>query len=246
MRRASVSLTCFCTSSSLTSAFMWRLALLFGRSAFLFLLRRLSLLPPPCFCPPACCPPGCSMSTFSLPMRLRLRFSLSAFAPPLACFSLAMRSLRFSSFDFFFGRVDWLMASRSILPRILGAAIVATTVLISLDSETSGAAAFGALCGCGAGCGAGFASSFTSAFLTSSFTSFFTSGLGSGFGAGFGAGAGAGAGLGSGFFSSTTGLLCLSSSILPRIFGFCTVSTTVFICSGFLGSCDALFFTLSF
>ncbi len=52
---------------------------------------------------------------------MRLRFLRSPVAPsdawpPLA---LAMRSLRRSSLLFFFGRVDWLIADRSILPTTL-------------------------------------------------------------------------------------------------------------------------------
>ena len=81
VRRASVSFTCFATSSSLTSGLMAACALR---------LRSFCRLLPPCALPPCALPPwllprrplppwgwlaAAFTSTFSLPMRLRLRFS---------------------------------------------------------------------------------------------------------------------------------------------------------------------------
>ena len=123
VRRANVSFTWRATSSSLTSiGFGWR---------FLFLLR---FFPPPCWFPPLlpppllllllllplfffflppCCVEAASMSTLSLLIRTRFFFS------PLCCCIFSSRSFLRSSFDFFFGRVLWLRASRSIFPKTL-------------------------------------------------------------------------------------------------------------------------------
>ena len=155
VRRASVSFTCFCTSSSLTSGFSGRFDLLrfffealspAASAAFLALFFGellgiwLALF---------------SMSIFSFPMRLRFLRSV-AFPPSLLraswrALSLSRRSLRFSSFDFFFGRVCWLMAERSILPTTLSDvfSVGVWSVKISLSSFFSGVIAGSAGVGLG-------------------------------------------------------------------------------------------------
>ncbi len=143
---------------------------------------------------------------------MRLRFWRSPPAlPPCAPWALAMRSLRRSSFDFFFGRVVWLMVERSILPMTLmvgrfsgrpsentSGSDLASSLAGAAGASLTGASALGAS-GFGAGA-AGFSSALgaagTSAFGASGFgagAAGFSSALGAGasaFGAsGFGAGA---------------------------------------------------------
>ena len=133
IRRARVSFTCFCTSSSDAGACCGALRRLRSLPFALSRLRPLALLLlppllpprelllPPRFCPGCCWLDVFSMSTFSLPMRLRrfLPCPAAAFAPvPVAPApaAFALRSLRRSSFVFRRGRVDWLIAERSIFP----------------------------------------------------------------------------------------------------------------------------------
>ena len=99
VRRAKVSFTCLATSSSLTSSGFWL------RLRFFFFF--------PCpFAGLAAAEPGCAAAAISTRSLILARFFLSPF-----CCAFSSRSLRFSSFDFFFGRVLWLRASRSIFPR---------------------------------------------------------------------------------------------------------------------------------
>ncbi len=124
VRRASTSFTCFCTSSSFTSLWLlWPPRRLRSPLPPPPPPRSLRREPPPC--EPGCCwPEVFSMSIFSLPpMRLRFLRSPEFASPPpprlLSAAAFAMRSFRRSSFVFFLGRVDWLMAERSILPTTL-------------------------------------------------------------------------------------------------------------------------------
>ena len=102
VRRANVSFTWRATSSSFTSNGLWL------RLRFFFLgLAAFSCLASLLFCFTAW-----SMFTRSLVMRERFFFPSGR-----VCAAFSSRSLRRSSFDFFFGRVLWFKASRSILPR---------------------------------------------------------------------------------------------------------------------------------
>ena len=99
-RRLSVSFNAFSTSSCVASRGWFFLFLL-----YLPVWLRLSL-----------------GSTLAAPllMRSRLRFSAAACCCALAASWRASRSLRFSSLDFFAGRVEVSIESRSILPTTLG------------------------------------------------------------------------------------------------------------------------------
>ena len=177
-------------------------------------------------------------------MRLRLRFSPSALAPWRA-FSLLIRSLRFSSFVFFLGRVDWLSADKSILPTTLGPCIRGALEMVSGSAcgAVAGASSFFCSATGVSATGCGF-SAFGSAGAFSSFlgSTAAGSGLASSFGSSAGAdfcsfaffssifpssalGASGAAGLGA------TGLPLASSSILPNTFGFCIATSTVLLSS---------------
>ena len=118
---ASVSLICFCTSSSLISVFTGFFSFNLGPFG-LPLFRDCGFVVGAFF----------SISIFSL--RIRFRFlrsmsvswdsavfasAISGFFRSLRCLSLASRSFLFSSFVFFFGRVCWFSAERSIFPTTL-------------------------------------------------------------------------------------------------------------------------------
>ena len=226
VRRARVSFTCFCTSSSLTS----------GTGAGRRPALRLPWLrlpepalrlpwppwlrppwPPPCWLPPCWLPavrPTFSMSTFSLPVILR-RFLRSA---SLALPALAPGWPGRPAGPFFLGRMLWLRASRSILPTILraGAGVERSMVKISGSAVAFFSSALVSALGCVVG--SAFTSGLDSCLVFSSalgaaFAStagavsglgwllVFSSALGAGFtsGAGAGAAAGTGAGAGAGF-----------------------------------------------
>ena len=122
VRRANVSLTCFATSSSETSGFSgWSLRIFpFWRLASLLALR--CWLRESCWrAPPllfTCCPTAFT-STRSFPIRLRFLRCPPCVAAAF-CLFFSSRSLRFSSFVFFFGRMDWFIEERSIVPNTFG------------------------------------------------------------------------------------------------------------------------------
>ena len=172
------------------------------------------------------------MSIFSLPMRWR--FFFSPLPPAIRAFS--SRSRRFSSLVFFFGRVLWLMESRSILPSTFtfGASFcslfsVNTSDSFFCESSSAGSSEMGS-CGSvtsdsttsGFGCSTGCST--CSGCTGSGFSTVFVSGFGlsaAAFGSGSAAGAGVSAFTGSGFLPR------LLKSIFPSGLNCCFCSTTV-------------------
>ena len=247
VRRASVSFTWRATSSSFTSRGFWLRFFLF----FLLLPPALAL-PPLSFLPPKL-PflPAASMSTRSLPMRARFFFfSLlpPLLLPPRAWAAFSSRSLRRSSFVFFFGRVLWFSASRSILPCIFSCGalfsiffsflVIKTSdfelaVSASVLSATAGCSAGVSVLGSGCGCSTAFGASAVCGFGSgcgSTFGSTLGSGFGSGLGSGFGSGLGSG--FGSAFGVTTAGCSCLAGSCALAGSG-CVLTGSAFF-SGFV------------
>ena len=212
--------------------------------------------------------PLASLPSFVLLSSRRISLIMASFISffwSWRCFSFSSRSLRFSSFDFFFGRVDWFSAARSICPMTLifdtnsGWCILNISSFSSLFSETASSVAAGA----GSALETGTGSTTTGAVFSSSAAgagSTTGAGVGSGWGSGTGSGFGAsttGAGS-SAFTSSTTGIsgstasssfstVCLrfslSKSIFPTglNFGRTSSGTTAFTTSSVFGfSCASL------
>ena len=223
-RRLSVSFNAFSTSSCVASRGWFFLFLL-----YLPVWLRLS-----------------SGSTLAAPLliRSRLRFSAAACCCALAASWRASRSLRFSSLDFFAGRVEVSIESRSILPTTLGWFFTSCLPSVNISGFSSFlGAGCSAFCSCSACCAFSLAACLAASCLAASSAASFSALMRAASSAAFAASSAALRASSAALAASSAAMraasslafFSASSSILPTILG---CGTVVSICSGFFSSAE--------